>query len=475
MKDSARQRNARPATRQVGTTGSGAWDLLRKCFLSTWTLLVLLAACPSSAGPREPLIELPELTLDRFDPEVRAQLSDAHQEATRSMADRTSPPRERAELLGRLGRLCLAYQLEDAARVSFLNAHRLAPEETRWSYYLGALHQGRGESAAAEQYFRQVLDHQPDDLPCWVRLGTLQLEDGRLEEARRSFQRALELDGTAAAARFGLGRLAARQGDHQGAAEAFEEALRIQPGATQIHYSLAQSYRRLGDLEKARAHLARRGEAPATFPDPLFSGLAALTVGAPGHAYRGDQAILEERFRDAEREYRRAVSLAPGNYFYRKSLALTLYQLGQTDAAISAMSEAIVSVSPADPAVSPAEISLAHYTLGGMLTNKGSEEAALRHFQKALELDPANLDARMQLGRLAGRAGRLEEALEHFQSVLRVDPGHLEAVRFAATTNMDLGRFAEALPHLRRLVELEPDNSRNRWLLQIASEKARQE
>ncbi len=433
--------------------------------LRLFPLVLALAAACAGSQPAEPLEDLPQPVLDGLDEEVRAQLGEAHQRALR-MRDGSLPLRERAEALGRLGSLYLAYQLPDAARVSFRNARRLEPKETRWAYYLGTLEQERGELEAARELFREVRSRQPGDAAAGLRLGTVLLESGRTEEAEGVFREVLAQRPRSGAAHFGLGRAAAVRGDHQRAVESFQRALQLQPEATQVHYALAQSYRRLGDLEQARRHLEQRGEATVGFADPLMSGLASLTAGAPGHAYRGDQAVLAGRFEEAAREYRRAVQLAPQSFFYRQSLGLTLHRLGQIEEAAEAMRQA-VKLAPGG-----VQASRAHFTLGGTLANQNRLEQARLHFEEALRLDASNLEARFELGRLAGRAGRLEEALEHFTRVLAARPDHLEALRLAATTQMDLGRFSAALPHLEQLIELEPDNPRNRWLLEVATQRA---
>lgn len=440
-------------------------------------LALVLAACQGTTPPPPRLEEAPPPPLDRFDAEVRRQLAESIETAEELTRSPIQSREQAAQACARLGRLYLAYELPDAAWTSFKNASVLDPESLSSEYYLGVISQSRGDLEEAAKRLRQVVQAKPGDLAAWIRLADVELERGRLDGAESAFQKALLLSPTCAAAHFGLGRLAAQRGQQRAAVEHFDKALQFQPAATQIHYPLAQSYRKLGDLEKARLHLTKRGEATVSFPDPLLSELATLTVGAPGHAHRADQAVLEGRLREAAQEYRQAVSLAPGNYYYRKSLALTEYRVGDSEAAIHDMEEAIqLSAQPAvdSPSIPAKELSQAHFTLGGMLANKGDSESALQQFQESIQLDPAHLEAHFQMGRLSGQAGRLPEALRHFMEVLRQDPNHVQANRLAATTCMDLGRFREAIPYLRRLAKLEPENERNAWLLKVATERAGQ-
>jgi Flp pilus assembly protein TadD len=59
----------------------------------------------------------------------------------------------------------------------------------------------------------------------------------------------------------------------------------------------------------------------------------------------------------------------------------------------------------------------AHHTLGLLAARQGHDAEAERHFRRALDLDPANYDAMLNLGSLLARRGRGPEArpfLERF-------------------------------------------------------------
>jgi Flp pilus assembly protein TadD len=53
---------------------------------------------------------------------------------------------------------------------------------------------------------------------------------------------------------------------------------------------------------------------------------------------------------------------------------------------------------------------------------------ALPHLEKALALNPKNVDARVNLGNLCVREGRLSEGARHYQGALDVNPSHAIAM-----------------------------------------------
>jgi protein O-GlcNAc transferase len=138
-----------------------------------------------------------------------------------------------------------------------------------------------------------------------------------------------------------------------------------------------------------------------------------------------------------------------------------------------------------------------NHNLGMLLAVSGRAEAALPHFQSALEADPAQgqfwisyAELLLHLGRsedclgllvegirrgLAGQtvdaligrarlvvatahhqAGRLTEAVAEYHQVLKTDPDDIRVLSNLGFALRTLGRFDEAEPHARRAVEIDP-------------------
>lgn len=422
---------------------------------------------------RPGLEAVPQPDLGRVEEAVRRQL-EAKADEVAALADAT--PGERAEAWGELGRLYHAYDFLSAAESCYENARTLAPDDFRWPYYLGFLHQVRGELEPAAERFREALARRRDDLPALLRLGDVLIELDRPAQARPFFERALELDPSSAAAHHGLGKVAAREDDPAAAARHFERALELQPAATLVHYPLAQAYRALGEREKAEDHLARRGYAGPTFADPLVRQLDETAVGAGLRLTRAGVALAEGRRDAAIEEYRQAVAADPSNVEARLALGTLLAQAGSDDEAKAHLSKAIeldprhpriaqahlrlgeVLQRLGDPAAAehyaqamgaglaePRELAAAHLGLGNLLAARRDDEAAAGHYRAALETAPDLAEAHFNLAGVLGRLGRREDGMAHYRKVIELQPENVAARLYLAQDLAAAGRYGEAL------------------------------
>jgi len=448
----------------------------------------LLVPAPGRAAdqPSAPvaLRPVPRATAGAVEEDVARELDAAHQAVAARAGDVATDPSGLAAAYDSLGRLYAAYGLWDSARVAFEDTLVLVPRDRERVYLLGYVLERQGRLAEAVERYRQAMTLAPGATAPRVRLARALLELGRGAEAKPLFEQLLDRKTAAAAAHFGLGRLAAREGDAAAAARHFEAVLEIQPGAGQVHYPLAQAYRRLGDLESARRELrlhAAAGEEPGRvrFPDPLVEGLDAGAGGASLQKFRGDQLLVAGDTEGAAEAYRRAVEADPESFWARKSLGLTLWDLGRGGDAERQL-EAALDLDPSGaggrgklPAAQVrGERARLLYTLGGIAANRGETDRARERFRQAAALDPTYGEPWLEIGNLQGKAGRLDQALDAFDRALAADPDLADARLQRATTLMDLGRFADAVPELERYVALRPDDARARHLLQVARDRA---
>jgi tetratricopeptide (TPR) repeat protein len=79
-------------------------------------------------------------------------------------------------------------------------------------------------------------------------------------------------------------------------------------------------------------------------------------------------------------------------------------------------------------------------------------------YEKAIALDPAHLDAHINLGRLLHEDGDAASAEKHYRAALTADPTHPVAAFNLGVALDDLGRLSDAADAYRRAIELDPDN-----------------
>ena len=358
-------------------------------------------------------------------------------------------PAALGDAYGQLGMLLLAATYVDAAEASLLNAQTLQPDDGRWPYYLGRVHEANGDLEASAASYRRAVDLRPDDLATRMLLANVLFAQGELEAAERIYSRALERHPDAPAAQAGLGRVALARREYAGAAARFEQALAAAPWATAVHYPLALAYRGLGDMERAEAHLQRQGDVEALSPDPLRQELDELLESANAYNIRGGRALDAGNYRAAADLFRRGLELDPDDPSLRQRLGVALFQLDDVAGAVDAF-EQVVRTTP--------EHTEAQFSLGVVRADQGRHREAIDHLSTALRHDSAYIQARMQLANVLARSGRADEALSHYERALAQDPTRLEATFGAAMTLVRLERYAAARDRLQQGVEADPGN-----------------
>ena len=358
-----------------------------------------------------------------------------------------------SEAYGELGKLLMAGKYLGVAERCFRNAQMLAPDDSRWPYYLGHLFVRKGELTKTVEHFEQVLRLRPTDFATLVWLGYVYIELGQPEAAEPFLTRARALGPDAPAVLYQLGRAGLAKQDYASAVQHLEEALRLNPAATVIHYPLAMAYRGLGDLEKAQSNLDRTaGRAGpgvrVTLPDPLMADVRTVLRSPQVHGDLGQQASARGDWPEAARQFRKAIEMAPDNAVMRLNLALMLNRMGDARAALAEL-EAAVRVDP--------PLARAHFMMGTLLERSGRDQDAIDRYTVAVTHDPSLGEAHLRLADALRRIGRLEASLSSYQRVLELDPDGEEARFGEAMALVRLTRHEEARERLRVAMNLHPD------------------
>jgi Tfp pilus assembly protein PilF len=166
--------------------------------------------------------------------------------------------------------------------------------------------------------------------------------------------------------------------------------------------SATEVYRRAGALlEKRDLDGARAAVDEALRLDPKL---------VPALALKAKLAINDDRLEEAHRLLDTAIALAPRQRDLRFLLGMTLYLKNDFDPALRALAAA----DPID-----ARVSLYKAMTEEALNHS---EAAISHYERALELDPKGVDQRVAFARLCFALGRLDRAEALADEALRLDP-----------------------------------------------------
>lgn len=244
----------------------------------------------------------------------------------------------------------------------------------------------------------------------------------RADEAERLFRSALSNKAQAADAGYNLGLLLKRKGDVRGARTTWQEVLSVQP----THPG-------------ARAQLAGLDlAAPATAPNAVKT----LEGIIEGDRFQPEARNLlaawdlsNGRFDDAIRHGRNALLGDPDNIDAFLNVAIAYYRKGLPDQAGLIASSALEK--------NPKAASL-HNLMGLVFLSQDNSRAATEAFTAAIDADPSNEDARLNLASLELAYGNFEAALKRFDQVLKTRADSPEIVVSRAVALRGLSRFDDA-------------------------------
>ncbi len=169
------------------------------------------------------------------------------------------------------------------------------------------------------------------------------------------------------------------------------------------------------------------------------AGLADTLAGLPLHGMRAGEAEVERARSEADR----ALALDPhllDGLLAKAHIARYLdYEWGEAER----LYKKAVSLQPG--------ASRAHNSYGVLLSLAGRFEEADRELREALKLDPLSMQVQTNLTLNLYRQGRYAEALAQSEKASSIDPGYRNVYSPRAAALAELGRFDEALAALNTL------------------------
>ena len=334
-----------------------------------------------------------------------------------------------------------------------------------------ALH-ARGQLAAAEKLYHEVLESQPNAFRAIEGLGTLAFQQGRAQEAAALFARGLAIQPQSArthanlgeALRFmgrldlavfhlrqaaaldpalaqvfnSLGMVAFDQGNRDEAEAAYREAIRLAPRLAAAHINLSNVYHARHLEIEAAAELRVALEIEPDNPIALASlGQVLCGIGDPDH------------LREAEAVCRRAATLAP-------QFPQALENLGNVLRAGRQYPEALLCYEQA--AKLAPHRGLPYHYMGEHFQERGEYEQAARFYASARAREPKEGRFHADLGSLAMARGQHEEAAQYYRTALECNPRVAEFHLGLGLAILELGRLDQAEPSFREALSIDPFN-----------------
>jgi tetratricopeptide (TPR) repeat protein len=165
--------------------------------------------------------------------------------------------------------------------------------------------------------------------------------------------------------------------------------------------------------------------------------------------YIGAYYSLQNRFAEAEREYKEALAINPKYFDSYSNLGDLYQQQGKLVEAEQAYRKAIEYGAP---------YSNTHFNLGVVLTGQKRLEAAEQPLIKAIEMQPSNTKARYNLGWVYDNQGKTALAETAYLETLEYKPSYPEPRINLGILLMKQGRYPEATEQLESATRYAPDH-----------------
>lgn len=226
----------------------------------------------------------------------------------------------------------------------------------------------------AETHLRSARMRAQDDVDVLLVAGELERIRGRDEQALQAFEQVLQQRPENTLALLGVAAVLLEQGKLREAERRLDVVLRNWPNHPVGNY--------------LRGELAYRSGHPDAARSALRVALVVMPGHLPSHMLLGGLEFAEGRPEAAANHLARFVAARPEQLEARKLLVASYLQLSQPRKALEALKPALAD---------GADDAQLHTLAGATLMRMGDTEGAARHYARAVELDPAAANARMEL------------------------------------------------------------------------------
>ncbi len=247
-----------------------------------------------------------------------------------------------------------------------------------------------------------------------------------------------------------LGIVQQRQAKHEDAVASFRSALRMEPGYGPVRMHLAESLLALGKLDESRE---------------LYQGVIDTNPGI-AQAYYGLGRVLAAQGDKAGsvKPLERACELGANFGAAHYALALAYRDLGEADKAKRQLAlyeqDRDGGPLPPDPLLNEVTVlktgATVHLARGVDLEKEGRLAEAIAEHEKAVELDPDLVQARINLVILYGRMGNFEKASEHYRAAVKTGAPYAELHYNFGVLAFEKGRTKEAKAAFEEALKLNP-------------------
>lgn len=406
-------------------------------------LLLLAAISLAACGKDTDIPLLPDVATDQFDSAVQQQLDAALDDAANHRDD--------ARINGQLGMVLQAYDQQRAAADAYTIARHLQPDEFRWPYYHGIALTALGLETEAQQAYRAAIAVDPEFHGTHLRLARLLADSGDTQAADDIYRSLLQTHADNAQVHFEYGQFLLRSSKPEQAIPELKQSLVLAGDFDLVHYSLMQAYRRLGDREAIARHQAlfeQFESVKLAISDPYWGEIQALVISDQAYLDRARMLVARGRKEAAIVELRKAEKMNPGNILVHSNLIALLGSVGQTEAAAAHFERAV----EIDPLYAKAYTSYAT-----VLNYARRYQDSLRVLREGADRLPRNSELLLEIANVYLLAQQLDAARAAYLDALEKEPGNKQALMQLGRLELQQGDADSAIAYFSQAIDPEDD------------------
>jgi tetratricopeptide (TPR) repeat protein len=287
--------------------------------------------------------------------------------------------------------------------------------------------------ADAIKALQQSVESDPKLAEAQYWLGVAYRNVGDTESARAAFLKVQQLDSDEVGSQLQLSQINLTEGKADAALDLANQAVASQPGNVQARIVRVDALLAKGELSAALSEAEAVAQKIPRSPQP--------------HMQLGRIYSRQGNYQAAERSYLRAVEITQGADDAVGALVDTRIQLGKINEASNALDQAL--------AKRPKSAWL-HIYASRVYKAERDPAKAERALRDALSIDPANLQAYLELARMYAEGGRLDDFRAQLEAIVARQPKQIWAQTMIAISLELQNRKAEARDRYRIALEIDP-------------------
>jgi protein O-GlcNAc transferase len=337
-----------------------------------------------------------------------------------------------------------------------------------------------GRDREAQDDLKKVLELKPDFARAYRAIGPIYLDAGKTDEAIQAFAKALELDPTLTGVRVFYASALIKKNEPAKALIQLQTAIEKGEKTALAYALLGLAEERTNKFDEAFADYNRAIEMDATSAtalegrarlhekkgalDKAISDYSASYKSQPSREVEFRLASLYGRAGQPQAAlsiYRRMLIEKPDDLPVRIEMAQVLNESGQPEEAAREV-EKVLALQPANARL---------LALAGDIQFADKPDAAAGYYQRAIQVDPLNNRARVQLGASLVRAMQYEKAIPVLNDALTRDPNNYPAHASLGTAYFKLKQYASSAREFIWVISTKPEIAASYFFLAISFDR----